>query len=166
MTPAKAGSTAAIFILLGGLGMIGCSIVADRAAQVARSRKVSFAIAYCLIAFAAFGAAFLFQPGPYQLVLLGVGMFFAAGVGGAAGAVVVNCTDAAIHATALATLTLVNNLLGLAPGPIVTGLLADRANLATALQIVPFAGLGAAAAFWMCRKYYDRDHARLMRGEG
>ena len=93
-------------------------------------------------------------------------MFFAAGVGGAAGAVVVNCTDAAIHATALATLTLVNNLIGLAPGPIVTGVLADRTNLATALQIVPFASLVAAAAFWMCRQYYDGDHARRANGEG
>jgi predicted MFS family arabinose efflux permease len=166
MAPAKAGSTAAIFILLGGLGMIGCSIVADRAAQVARSRKVSFAIAYCLVSFLAFSAAFLLPPGFYQLVLLGVAMFFAAGVGGAAGAVVVNCTDAAIHATALATLTLVNNLIGLAPGPIVTGVLADRTNLATALQIVPFASLVAAAAFWMCRQYYDGDHARRANGEG
>jgi predicted MFS family arabinose efflux permease len=165
MAPAKAGSTAAIFILLGGLGMIGCSIVADRAAQVARSRKVSFAIAYCLISFAAFIGAFLCSPGLPQLVLLGIAMFFAAGVGGAAGAVVVNCTDSAIHATALATLTLVNNLIGLAPGPIVTGVLADRTDLTTALQIAPFASLGAAAAFWMCRKYYDRDHARLTHGE-
>jgi len=165
MAPAKAGSTAAIFILLGGLGMIGCSIVADRAAQVARSRKISFAIAYCLISFAAFTGAFLCAPGVAQLALLGVGMFFAAGVGGAAGAVVVNCTDAAIHATALATLTLVNNLIGLAPGPIVTGLLADHWNLATALQIVPFASLGAVVAFWFCRKHYEQDHARLAGGK-
>jgi predicted MFS family arabinose efflux permease len=164
MDPAKAGSAAAVFILLGGLGMIGCSIAADRAGQVARTRKLTYAIAYCLIAFAAFTGAFLCPPGQAQLVLLGVGMFFAAGVGGAAGAVVVNCTDSAIHATALATLTLVNNLLGLAPGPIVTGLLADHSSLATALQMVPFSGLFAAAAFWFSRKYYDRDHDRLTRG--
>jgi hypothetical protein len=78
---------------------------------------------------------------------------------------VVNCTDAAIHATALATLTLANNLLGLAPGPIVAGVLADHSNLATALQIVPFSSLAAAAAFWFCRRHYDRDHARLASGE-
>ncbi len=165
MATAQAGSAAAIFILLGGVGMIVCSVVADRAGQVARTRKLSFAIAYCLISFAAFTGAFLCPLGPAQLALLGVGMFFAAGVSGAAGAVVVNCTDPAIHATALATLTLVNNLLGLAPGPIVTGLLADHSNLATALQIVPFASLGAVVAFWFSRKYYDRDHARLAGAE-
>jgi predicted MFS family arabinose efflux permease len=165
MPTAKAGSAAAIFIMLGGVGMIVCSMVADRAGQIARTRKISFAIAYCLLSFAAFTSAFLFPAGQVQLILLGVGMFFAAGVGGAAGAVVVNCTDAAIHATALATLTLVNNLIGLAPGPIVTGILADHANLATALQIVPFASLGAVVAFWFCRKHYDRDHARLTGGE-
>jgi hypothetical protein len=165
MDPARAGSAAAVFILLGGLGMIGCSIAADRAGQVARTRKLTYAIVYCLITFAAFTGAFLCPPGQAQLVLLGVGMFFAAGVGGAAGAVVVNCTDSAIHATALATLTLVNNLLGLAPGPIVTGLLADHSSLATALQLVPFSGLFAATAFWFARKYYDRDHDRLTSGQ-
>lgn len=165
MAPARAGSAAAIFLMIGGLGMIGCSIVADRAGQVARTRKISFAIAFSLLSFVAFTGAFLFPAGPAQLVLLGVGMFFVAGVSGAAGAVVVNCTDAAIHATALATLTLVNNLIGLAPGPIVTGVLADHSNLATALQIVPFASLGAVVAFWFCRKHYERDHDRLANGQ-
>jgi predicted MFS family arabinose efflux permease len=165
MAPARAGSAAAAFILLGGLGMILCGIAADRAGQVARTRKLSFAIAYCLLSFAAFSGGFLFSPGAYQLAFLGVGMFFAAGVGGAAGAVVVNCTDAAIHATALATLTLVNNLLGLAPGPIVTGLIADHSSLAAALQIAPMASLGAAVAFWFSRKHYERDHARLVAGQ-
>ncbi len=157
----KAGSAAAVFLLLGGLGMIINSIVADRAAQVERTRKVAFAIVYCLISFAAFTAAFQFPPGAVQLAFLGVGMFFSAGVGGAAAAVVVNCTDPAIHATAMATLTLMNNLLGLAPGPIVTGILADHSSLAAALQIVPFWSLAAAVAFWFCRKYYARDHQHL-----
>ena len=42
-------------------------------------------------------------------------------------------TPAAIHGTAFATLTLANNFLGLAPGPIVTGWLADRIGLLGAL---------------------------------
>ncbi|MBV1707422.1 MAG: MFS transporter [Hyphomicrobiales bacterium] len=161
MAPARAGSVAAIFILSGGIGMITCSILADRASRVTRTRKISLAVGFCLSSFAAFTAAFLLSPGPAQLILLAIAMFFSAGVGGTAGAVVVNCTDAAIHATALATLTLANNFLGLAPGPIITGIIADHANLAVALQIAPLASLGAAVAFWFCRRHYDRDHERI-----
>ena len=57
---------------------------------------------------------------------------------GPAGAMVAGLTPAAIHGTAFATLTLANNFLGLAPGPIVTGWLAD--------QYRPARGLAVAAA--------------------
>jgi len=54
---------------------------------------------------------------------------------------------AALHGTAFAVLTLVNNALGLAPGPIITGWLADRIGLLGALQWLPFASLAAALVF-------------------
>jgi predicted MFS family arabinose efflux permease len=158
---AQAGAKAALFLLLGAIGMVACSIAADRAAQRSRPRKLSFAIGYALLSFVAFSAAFLLPPGSAQLSLLGVGMFFVAGVGGAAGAVVVNCTDATIHATALATVALANNILGLASGPIVTGVLADHLGLTAALQIAPAAGLAAAVALGFARKHYARDYARF-----
>ena len=49
-----------------------------------------------------------------------------AGPAGAAGVVVTGLTPESIRATALGTLALANNLLGLAAGPVVVGLLADR----------------------------------------
>ena len=48
-----------------------------------------------------------------------------------------NLTHESIRATALGTLTLANNLLGLAAGPLVTGILADRFGLEGAMKIVP-----------------------------
>ena len=154
---AKAGSATAICILLSGLGMVSCSLLADHAGRRSRLNKLFLAIAYCLLCFVAFTAAFLFPRGLSQLAFLGCGMFFVAGPSGVAGAVIANCTDAAIHASALAALVLANNLLGLAPAPMVTGLIADHFGLPLALQLVPLASLGAAAAFLVCARHYQID---------
>ena len=62
-------------------------------------------------------------------------MFLAAATAGPAGAMVANLTPAALHGTAFAILTLANNAFGLAPGPIVTGWLADRIGLLGALAV-------------------------------
>ena len=69
------------------------------------------------------------HPGGAQLLLLAVGIFFAAGTSGPAGAMVANLTRESIRSTAFGTLTLANNLLGLAAGPLVVGILADRFGL-------------------------------------
>jgi MFS family permease len=82
-----------------------------------------------------------------QLVLLGFGMFLAAASAGPAGAIVADLTPRALHGTAFAVLTLANNAFGLAPGPIVTGWLADRIGLLGAMQWLPFASIAAAAVF-------------------
>jgi len=87
-------------------------------------------------------------------------MFLAAGTTGPAGAMVANLTDRAVHGTAFATLTLANNLLGLAPGPLITGVLADRLGLAAACQLVPLLSLAAAAVFWYARRHYSADLQR------
>jgi hypothetical protein len=60
---------------------------------------------------------------------------------------VAGLTPAVLHGTAFALLTLANNAFGLAPGPIVTGWLADRIGLLGALQWLPFASMAAAAVF-------------------
>ena len=102
------------------------------------------------------------QPaGALQLATIALGMFVAAGTAGPAGAMVANLTHFAIHGTAFATLTLANNLLGLAPGPFVTGALADRLGLQGALQVIPCIGLAAALAFLIGKRYYARDLERV-----
>jgi MFS family permease len=88
-------------------------------------------------------------------------MFVAAGTTGPSGAMVANLTNPAIHGTAFATLTLANNLLGLAPGPFVTGALADAFGLKVALQLIPSISLIAAFAFMLGRRYYDNDLQRV-----
>jgi MFS family permease len=159
--PDRAGGAAAVFVLVSGVGMVVCGICTDRYSRNRPQRKLAVAIAYCLASFALLSTAYLLPAGLSQLVLLAAGMFFAGGTLGPAGAMVANLTHASIHATAFATLTLANNLLGLAPGPVVTGMLADRIGLLGGLQIVACACLVSAAAFAVAIRHYDTDLARV-----
>jgi MFS family permease len=74
-------------------------------------------------------AVIAFPTGTAQLVLICLGMMVAAGTSGPSGAMVANLTHASVHGTAFATLTLANNLLGLATGPLLTGRLSDLIGL-------------------------------------
>jgi len=141
-----ATSLAALFLAAGGVGMILCGIISDRLVRTHPQRALLSAF-YCMGCALAITAAFLLEPGRGQLVLLGIGMFFAAASAGPAGAMVAGLTPAALHGTAFAVLTLANNVFGLAPGPIVTGWLADHIGLQEALQWLPFASMAAAAVF-------------------
>jgi hypothetical protein len=73
---------------------------------------------------------------------------------------VANLTHRSVHGTAFATLTLVNNLLGLAPGPYLTGVLADHLGLDVACRLVPLVSLAAAAVFWSMLRHYPSDAQR------
>jgi MFS family permease len=142
----NATSRAAIFLAIGGVGMIACGMISDR--LVSRpERRALLATLYCLACAVLIAGAFSFGPGPVQLALLGGAMFLAGSTAGPSGAMVANMTPAALHGTAFAVLTLANNALGLAPGPIVTGWLADRVGLLGAMQWLPVASMCAAMVF-------------------
>ncbi|MBN3758855.1 MFS transporter [Paraburkholderia sp. Tr-20389] len=157
----KAAVTAAGFLLLGGVGMIVCGIVTDRFSKGHPERKWMTAIVYCVMSLVLLGIGFQLQAGPLQFVLLGAGIFVVAGTSGPAGAMVANLTPPSIHAPAFATLTLVNNLLGMAPGPLVTGYVADRIGLPGALQLVPLAAALATVMFTIGMHYYARGLQRV-----
>ncbi len=161
MSTQHAGLGAACFVLAGGAGMILCGALTDRVARTAPARKWLMAVTYSLLCFALLGTAFHLQPGVAQLALIAGGMLLAGGSAGPASAAVANLTDPSIHASAFATLTLANNLLGLAPGPFITGLLADHIGLAGALQWLPLTGLFAAFCFIAGRRTYAADLQRL-----
>jgi MFS family permease len=161
----KAALMAGVFLLAGGVGMVLCGMITDRLSREVPIRKWRVAIAYSLISSILLLAAFQLPPGTPQLVLIGAGMLLVGGTSGPAGAMVGNLTPTAIHASAFATLTLANNLLGLAPGPFLTGVMADRIGLLGALQIIPLASMAAAVAFAFGRRYYIADLKRIQAGE-
>ena len=86
-------------------------------------------------------------------------MFFVAGTVGPVGAMVANLTPLAIHGSAFAALTLANNLLGLAPGPILTGRIADAIGLAEAIRILAVPCVASALIHAVLQRSYLRDAA-------
>lgn len=164
----RASVIAGLFVLTTGVGMILCGMLTDRVSRHNAPRKWTMALAYCVGTFVSLVVAFQLSPGPLQLSLIGIGMFLAWGICGPTGAMVANLTPPAIHATAMAVWALANNLLGLATGPLVTGMLADRIGLHAALQLMPFAAVGAALLFMAGKRHYPGDLLRVgaLRNEG
>ena len=161
MSVATAAMIASFFVLSSAAGMMICGSLSDRFGHNSPRAKLSLAIAYCVGCCVLLSAAFLLPPGTPQLVLIALGMFFGAGTVGPCGAMVANLTPAPLHSSAFGMLSLANNLLGLAPGPIVTGVLADAFGLQTALQLVPLVSLAAAGIFAVARRSYQRDLQQL-----
>ncbi|MFM5918290.1 MAG: MFS transporter [Novosphingobium sp.] len=152
MAVGKAGATTALYLLICAAGMIGCGIAGDRLARRDPNKLPLLAASYALASALLFALTFMIAPGNAQLVLLGGALLIMAGVPGIAGAIVANQTPRPIHGTAMATLALGNNLVGLAPGPLIIGWLADRMTLITALKFLPVPALLSALAFLAVRR--------------
>ncbi len=153
----RSALAAAALFVVSGIGMALCGIVADWAGRKAPERKATLAIGYCLGSCLLLMVGMRMAPGAAQFTVIAAGIFLAAGTWGPAGALVADLVPASIHATALAMIALANNLLGGAPGPFLTGMLADRIGLLGALQYVPLVSLLAALAFAVARSTYARQ---------
>ncbi|WFR72184.1 hypothetical protein P9209_27675 [Prescottella defluvii] len=136
-------------------------MITDRVSRLDHNKRWTSSITFCVASAILLLAAFTLAPGTPQLIFLGLGAFFAGGISGPAGAMVANLTHASIRATAIGTVTLSNNLIGLAPAPVVVGMLADRLGLNTALQIVPVASVLATIALIVGKRYYATGLQRL-----
>lgn len=161
LRPDKAGVAAAGFILLMGVGMIVCGVITDRLTKHVAIRKWTAALVFTAVSLAALTIGFAQQPGALQLLLIAVGAFFTGGTTGPAGAMVANLTPASIRSTAFGTLTLANNLLGLAAGPLVVGAIADRIGLVDAMKVAPLVSVLAIIALLIGRRAYPSSLRRV-----
>jgi MFS family permease len=155
----QAGMRAGLLIMMTGVGMIMGGALADRFGRTSGRRKLHLASVYTCASFVLLAAAFALPTGSMQIGLLFVGALAAGGHAGVVAAVIIDVTHPALRATAIATLALCNNLLGLAPGPYVIGVLSDALSLKTALTIMPVAGLFASACFLVAARSYESDTA-------
>jgi MFS family permease len=160
MSVDRAGVTAAGLVCASGAGMVLWGMASDRLSRRLRERKTTLAFVLCLLSLALLAVAFRLPAGRDQLLLIAAGLFVAAGTTGPAGAVVAELTHPSVHGAAFATLTLANNLLGLAPGPFVTGALGDALGLDVAFRWVPLVSVGSALAFLALRRSWRADLAR------
>ena len=155
----RAGLQAALIILVAAVGMILGGGIADRTARSRPRRKLEAAAAYTFTSFVLLTVAFALPAGRAQLATLFLGALIAGAHIGVVSAVVINVTHPGLRATALGTLVLFNNLLGLAPGPFIVGLLSDATSLKTALTVVPVAGVLAAVCFLRAAHTYEQDRS-------
>lgn len=161
MSTDSAGVTSAVIVLFSAVGTILCGMLCDRLGRNRPDRKVSLAIGYCLVSCLVLSLAFALPAGKGQLLLICAGMFIAIGTNGPTSAMVANLTHYSVHATAFATLTLANNLLGLALGPLVIGKISDLIGLHAAFQLMPLVSIVAAMVLLFAKYHYHRDIARL-----
>ncbi|WAC57718.1 MFS transporter [Gordonia sp. SL306] len=161
LAPDKAGVAAAVIIVLIGSGMVVCGIVTDRLGRNDITRKWQAAIGFCSISLVCLTIGFSMGNGTAQLVFLGIGAFFSAGSSGPTAAMVANLTHSSVRASAMGTLTVANNLLGLALGPFVIGILADHLGLREALQIAPIVYILAIVALLAGRRLHPLGLRKL-----
>ncbi|OTG83301.1 multidrug DMT transporter permease [Acinetobacter sp. ANC 5054] len=161
MATDKAGVLAAVIVLSSAVGTILCGMLCDRLGKDRPDRKVTLAIIYCLLGCILLSIAFALPTGTAQLVMIALGMFMALGTNGPSSAMVANLTHNAVHSTAFATLTLANNFLGLALGPLVIGKLSDVIGLHNAFQIMPVVSILSAAVFFYAKRHYLKDVTRF-----
>ena len=161
MSTDRAGVIAAVIVLSSAIGTILCGMLCDRLGRNRPDRKVSLAIAFCLIGCVLLSIAFGMPAGNGQLLMICIGMFIALGTNGPSSAMVANLTHNSVHSTAFATLTLANNFLGLALGPLVSGKISDVIGLHSAFQLMPLMSIAAAAVFFYAKRHYLRDITRF-----
>lgn len=153
MPMSRAGAVAAVFVLCGACGMPLCGALSDRLGGDSLRRKMLLAITYTLACGALLFAAFQFPTGIVQLTLIAMAMFFCVGIMGPSCAMVAHLTPKAIHSAAIAVLVLAFNVLGMAPGSMVTGALADQLGLASALRLLPLASIASAVVLLIGVRY-------------
>ncbi|MBS0454852.1 MAG: MFS transporter [Proteobacteria bacterium] len=163
MVPEQAAMRAALVVLCGALGSVVWGALADRAGRRRPAAKLRVTAVVCVASAAvlalAFGASHIgiALTAPAQFALLAVGGFLMNCSVGVVAAVVIDVVHPGIRATGASVLSLFQNLLGLAAGPFIAGLLSDAWTLQHALVAMPVFGLLAAWGFVLASRTYELD---------
>ena len=162
LAPDQAGIKAAIVVLLGAIGSVVWGLVADRMGRSRPRAKITTLAVLSVGTTVVFVTAFGFMaPGNGQFALIALGGFLMTATVGPVGAVTIDVVHPGLRATAAATVALFQNLLGLAAGPFIAGVLSDALGLQAAMAITPFACLLAALAFVAAARSYEPDLAKV-----
>jgi len=152
MAPVRAGVLGSVVVLAGAVGTAGGAVLADRAARRDVRRRLVVPAAAGVASSALLGTAFLAVPaGSAQLLLILAGGATVTAAVGPAAAAVLDVVQPGLRATAISVFVLVQNLFGLAIGPVLAGAIADRWGLTSALGAVAGLGVPAALALYCSR---------------
>jgi len=162
MVPADAAKHTALVILSSAAGVFFWGVVVDRLARRQPHNKLlglsGLCVANSVIFMLAFGGAYT---GDTQFMLIVLGGFFMNSIIGVITGIVMDVTHPSMRATGAALLAVTLNLLGLAVGPFLTGVLSDLWGLQKALTVVPLFSILGAALFLVAMRSYDQDAAKV-----
>jgi MFS family permease len=161
LPPEQAAMKAALIVLVGGIGMSCGGFVADRLSVRNVRNKLRVPAGYAICSGVLFVAAFALPPGGLQFALIVAAALFVGGHMGPVAALAADLNHPGLRATALSVVTLVYNLLGLAPGPFVVGALSDQFGLRAAMMAIPLVCLVAAICFLIGSRYLPEDLRRF-----
>ena len=162
LSPEHAAVRAALIVLIGAAGSLVWGAVVDRFGASQGRRKLRLLAALCVptvlllpLAFSVGSSVAVSGLADYMLIAAG-GFVMTCTVGPVA-AVVLEVVHPSLRATGASVLSLSQNLLGLAVGPLIAGALSDRWDLSAALSVMPVFSIVAAGAFLLASRSYARE---------
>ncbi|MBE7940260.1 MULTISPECIES: MFS transporter [Ramlibacter] len=163
IAPDQAALRAALVVLAGAAGAVVWGAVVDRAGRRRRGAKLQTLALLCLCSLAVLGGAFSFGAAlapQSQFLLVVLGGFLMTCTVGPVSAIVIDVIHPGVRSTGSSVLALIQNLFGLALGPVITGALSDAIGLGPALALMPAFGVLAALAFLRAARTYEADCQR------
>jgi predicted MFS family arabinose efflux permease len=161
IAPAVAGVRAALVVLIGAAGSMVWGMVVDRLSKGRARRKTYTLAGLCLLGPLVLTPTFAFTDailsGDTQFMLIALGGFVITCTVGPACALVMDVTHAGLRATGASVLSLCQNLLGMAAGPLLSGALSDAFGLDTALAVIPGFSVLAALLFLAASRTYESE---------
>jgi MFS family permease len=165
LPPEKAAVSAALVVLCGAVGAVLWGVVVDRAGRRRSRNKLLTVAMLCLLSMAvlipALGSAGQALAPGQQLIAIAVGGLLMTCTAGPATALVIDVSHPGIRSTAAAVLAIFQNLLGLAAGPFIAGVLSDMWTLPVAMALMPALSLLAALGYLIAARTYERDVQRI-----
>ncbi|HAA04727.1 MAG TPA: MFS transporter [Syntrophobacteraceae bacterium] len=159
----QAGIKAAVIMIGSALGMVLGGFIVDKwKSKWSKAALVGPAL-FCLLTTLINASAFGMQKGPLQFPLILLGSLTIGAIMGPIYAVIQSVVHPGLRGLATSLNVLVINILGLAVGPLLTGLLSDKYEIQTAMTIVAFVPLIASVLFLIGAVFYDRDIAKTER---
>jgi len=154
----QAGIKSAVVILLGSIGIVAWGHLADRLAVVDRRAKLLVPAACLLVTALILVPTFgLMRPGNLQFAFLVAGGFMMTAASGSVPSVAIDVIHPGLRATAAAMVAVVQNLFGLAAGPLIAGALSDAYGLGVALAVMPLFCVASAVVLLFGSRAYPKD---------
>ncbi|MCU0594712.1 MAG: MFS transporter [Desulfobacterota bacterium] len=159
----QAGVRAAGIMIVSALGMVVGGFIVDKwKSKWPKAALVGPAL-FCLFTTVVNASAFGMEKGPWQFPLILLGSLTIGAIMGPIYAVIQTVVHPGLRGLAASLNVLVINILGMAVGPLLAGVLSDKYDIQTAMMMMAFVPLIAMVLLLIGAFFYDRDVAKTER---